>query len=259
MGEGEPRLRALEEPDALRRVDHRVDDRKGGDRPERAPARGRRHLQPAARPHAARDRRDHPLRTRRPADPAADRRRPAQPDALQHAALPGSAADPDLQPGPAVDPGCGPSGERRLPLLRAQAGQASPLLHEQLRRVPGLRRGTRLYAVISGTTKLVGLIGDPVAESLSPRMQNAAFAARGLDWAYVPLEAGPDGLEKAIAGLVALGFAGANVTIPYKTRVLAFCDELDPVATRAGSGHLLVVREGRRLGASPDRQAGTAA
>jgi shikimate dehydrogenase len=113
--------------------------------------------------------------------------------------------------------------------------------------------------VICGTTKLVGLIGHPVAESLSPRMQNAAFAALGLDWAYVPLEVGPDALEEAIAGLVALGFAGANVTIPYKTRVLAFCDELDPVATRAGSVNLLVVREGRVLGASTDGEAVTAA
>ena len=102
--------------------------------------------------------------------------------------------------------------------------------------------------MISGTTKLVGLIGHPVAESLSPRMQNAAFAARGLDWAYLPLEAGPDGLEKAIAGLVALGFAGANVTIPYKTRVLAFCDELDLLRFER------LLREGRSAFAAGDAQ-----
>jgi shikimate dehydrogenase len=113
--------------------------------------------------------------------------------------------------------------------------------------------------VISGTTRLVGLIGHPVAESLSPRMQNAAFAVRGLDWAYVPLEVGPDALEEAVAGLVAFGFAGANVTIPHKTRVLAFCDELDAVATRAGSVNLLLVRAGRLLGASTDGEAVTAA
>ena len=44
--------------------------------------------------------------------------------------------------------------------------------------------------MIGGATKLVALLGQPVAESLSPRMQNAAFAARALDWAYVPLEVG---------------------------------------------------------------------
>ena len=47
-------------------------------------------------------------------------------------------------------------------------------------------------------------------------MQNAAFAARGLDWAYVPLDVEPERLEEAVRGLVALGFAGANVTIPHK-------------------------------------------
>jgi shikimate dehydrogenase len=63
----------------------------------------------------------------------------------------------------------------------------------------------------------VALIGKPVVHSLSPRMQNAAFAARGLDWAYVACEVQPDGVEAAVRGLDALGFAGANVTAPYKT------------------------------------------
>jgi shikimate dehydrogenase len=106
--------------------------------------------------------------------------------------------------------------------------------------------------MISGATRLVGLLGDPVSGSLSPRMQNAAFAARGLDWAYLPLPVESNRLEAAVAGLVALGFAGANVTAPYKTRVLAFCDELDDVATRAGSVNTLVVRDGAVLGSSTD-------
>jgi shikimate dehydrogenase len=109
--------------------------------------------------------------------------------------------------------------------------------------------------LLTGETRLVGLIGDPVSHSLSPRMQNAAFAARGLDWAYVPLPVGAERLEEAVAGLVALGFAGANVTIPHKTAVLAFCDDLDEVAERAGSVNTLVVREGRVLGSSTDGQA----
>ncbi len=113
--------------------------------------------------------------------------------------------------------------------------------------------------MLTGKTTLVGLIGSPIAGSLSPRMQNAAFAARGLDWAYVPLPVEEGRLEAAVAGLVALGFAGANVTIPYKTRVLAFCDELDPVAERAGSVNTLVVRDGRVLGSSTDGEAVTGA
>jgi shikimate dehydrogenase len=106
--------------------------------------------------------------------------------------------------------------------------------------------------VLSGETRLVGLLRYPLSHSLSPRMQNAAFAARGLDWAYVPLPVEPARLEAAVAGLVALGFAGANVTIPHKTAVVSFCDELDGVAERAGSVNTLVVREGRVLGSSTD-------
>ena len=66
--------------------------------------------------------------------------------------------------------------------------------------------------MLTGETRLVGLIGGAVAESRSPRMQNAAFAARALDWAYVPLPVERERLETALGGLVALGFAGANVT-----------------------------------------------
>jgi shikimate dehydrogenase len=68
-------------------------------------------------------------------------------------------------------------------------------------------------------TRVVALLGHPVAHSLSPRMQNAAFAARGLDWTYVALDVEPDRLEDAVRGLDALGFAGANVTAPYKQDV----------------------------------------
>ena len=64
--------------------------------------------------------------------------------------------------------------------------------------------------------QLVALIGSPVAQSLSPRMQNAAFAARGLDWTYLACEVEAHELEAAVRGLEALGFAGANVTAPYK-------------------------------------------
>jgi shikimate dehydrogenase len=102
--------------------------------------------------------------------------------------------------------------------------------------------------VIGGATRLVGLLGQPVAGSLSPRMQNAAFAARALDWAYVPLEVSPEGLRDAVAGLVAGGYAGANVTIPHKRAAAGFCDEAD-----GESVNTLVIREGRVLGHNTDR------
>jgi shikimate dehydrogenase len=109
--------------------------------------------------------------------------------------------------------------------------------------------------MLTAETRLVGLIGDPVSHSLSPWMQNAAFAACGLDWAYVPLPVKAENLEEAVAGLVALGYAGANVTIPHKTAVVAFCDDLDEVAERAGSVNTLVIQGGRVVASSTDGHA----
>jgi shikimate dehydrogenase len=100
--------------------------------------------------------------------------------------------------------------------------------------------------VIGGTTRLVGLLGWPVEHSLSPRMHNAAFAALELDWAYVPLPTRADDLAEALAGLSALGFAGANVTAPHKLAVAALCD------TDARSVNTLVVRDGRVEGSTTD-------
>jgi shikimate dehydrogenase len=91
---------------------------------------------------------------------------------------------------------------------------------------------------ISGTTRLVGLIGWPVEHSLSPQMHNAAFASVGLDWAYVPLRTPPEQLEEAVRGLAALGFAGANVTTPHKFAVTQLCK------TDAPSVNTLLVRKG---------------
>jgi shikimate dehydrogenase len=100
--------------------------------------------------------------------------------------------------------------------------------------------------VITGETRLVGLLGDPVSGSLSPLMQNAAFAARALDWAYVPLPVASERLEDAIRGLVALGFAGANVTTPHKVAVA------EVVEADAPSVNTLIVRDGRAYGSSTD-------
>ena len=105
---------------------------------------------------------------------------------------------------------------------------------------------------IRGTTTLVGLLGWPTSHSLSPPMQNAGFDALGLDWAYVPLPTPPELLGDALRGLIAMGFAGANVTIPHKESVIELCDELDEVARRAGSVNTVVIADGRVLGSSTD-------
>jgi shikimate dehydrogenase len=99
---------------------------------------------------------------------------------------------------------------------------------------------------IRATTRLVGLLGWPVEHSLSPRMQNAAFEALGLDWAYLALPTRPGGLADAMRGLAALGFAGANVTAPHKLEAATLCE------TDARSVNTLVVRDGRLEGRSTD-------
>ena len=106
--------------------------------------------------------------------------------------------------------------------------------------------------MISGTTGLVGLLRDPKVGSLSPPMQNAAFAARGLDVAYVPLGVPPERLKEAVRGLVALGFLGANVTTPHKRAVALLCDEVEGGVE---SVNTLVIRDGRVLGSSTDTEA----
>ena len=100
--------------------------------------------------------------------------------------------------------------------------------------------------MITPSTRLVALLGHPVGHSLSPRMQNAAFAALALDWAYVTLDVPPDRLEDALRGLAAAGFAGANVTAPHKLAVAAL------VETDAPSVNTLVFRDGSIHGTSTD-------
>jgi shikimate dehydrogenase len=91
--------------------------------------------------------------------------------------------------------------------------------------------------VIGAETRLVALLGHPVAGSLSPRMQNAAFAARGLDWAYVALDVAPPDLETVVRGLAAAGFAGANVTAPHKLAVAELSEtDLESVNTLVFAG-----------------------
>ena len=82
--------------------------------------------------------------------------------------------------------------------------------------------------MIAGTTRLVALLGHPVSHSLSPRMQNAAFAALALDFAYVAFDVPPERLADAVRGLAALGFAGANVTAPHKLAVAKLVETDEP-------------------------------
>jgi len=106
--------------------------------------------------------------------------------------------------------------------------------------------------LISGATRVVGILGDPVAHSRSPAMHNAAFAALGLDWVYVPFPVAATDVSAAVAAVRALGLAGVNVTVPHKQAVLAHCDALTPLARRVGAVNTIVNRGGRLLGDNTD-------
>lgn len=96
---------------------------------------------------------------------------------------------------------------------------------------------------LDGQTQLVGLLGWPVSHSFSPAMHNAAFAALGLNWAYVALPVHPDLVAAAIAGLPALGFRGVNVTVPHKQAVIPLLDELEAGAQAIGAVNMIAVQQ----------------
>lgn len=94
---------------------------------------------------------------------------------------------------------------------------------------------------IQGSTRTVGVIGWPVDRSLSPAIHNSAFAALEMDWVYVPLAVAPGQVETALAGLRALGFAGANVTMPHKTECAQLIAELSEDARALRAVNTIVV------------------
>jgi shikimate dehydrogenase len=105
-----------------------------------------------------------------------------------------------------------------------------------------------------GGTRVCCIIGWPVEHSLSPAMHNAAFRAVGLDWTYVPLPVPPDAVAHAVAGIRALGIAGANVTMPHKQSVIEHLDEVSGDAARIGAVNVIVRAGDRLLGANTDGQ-----
>ncbi len=105
---------------------------------------------------------------------------------------------------------------------------------------------------IDGRTTMVGIIGDPVAHSLSPRMHNAAFDALKMNWRYAAFRVSPAGLARALHGLAALGMVGANVTIPHKESAAGLVDELDAGARQIGAVNTVRVAGTRLQGFNTD-------
>lgn len=105
---------------------------------------------------------------------------------------------------------------------------------------------------ILGTTRLIALLGDPVAHSLSPSMHNASLDHYGLDFAYVPLRVPASGLKTALDAVRVFNFRGANVTLPHKTAVLPFLDDITVSARVIGAVNTILNDDGRLIGTTTD-------
>jgi 3-dehydroquinate dehydratase/shikimate dehydrogenase len=103
---------------------------------------------------------------------------------------------------------------------------------------------------IGPATRIYGLVGTDILRSLSPAVHNAAFAARGIDAVYVPLQA--ESLDAFLEALPALGLSGFSLTRPYKSAILPSLASVEPEAGRAGSVNTVVVRDGSLAGSSTD-------
>ncbi|MBD5552526.1 MAG: shikimate dehydrogenase [Lachnospiraceae bacterium] len=105
---------------------------------------------------------------------------------------------------------------------------------------------------IDAKTKVCGLIGYPVGHSVSPVIHNNLAEMYGHNLVYVPLPVEPGKLKSAIAGAEAFGFAGMNVTVPYKSEVIPYLKEIDPLAKQIGAVNTLVHTDGGYKGYNTD-------
>lgn len=105
---------------------------------------------------------------------------------------------------------------------------------------------------IDGHTRTCGLIGNPVEHTLSPVLHNTLAEHTGQNLCYVPLKVEDGALEAAVKGAYALNFLGTNVTVPYKSDVIPFLKEIDPLAEKIGAVNTLVRIEGGFKGYNTD-------
>lgn len=99
----------------------------------------------------------------------------------------------------------------------------------------------------TGMAKVAGVMGWPVAHSLSPRLHGYWLQQHGIDGAYIPMAVQPDKIEAALRALPVLGFRGCNLTVPHKERALDIVDHVDPVAARIGAVNTVIVDEKGKL------------
>lgn len=106
--------------------------------------------------------------------------------------------------------------------------------------------------MITGKTKVVGVIGHPIEHSMSPPMHNNAFKQLDMDWVYVAFHVLPENIGKLMESCKTLDIKGLNVTIPHKTAVIPFLDEIDPIAEKIGAVNTIQFKNGISKGYNTD-------
>ncbi|MFN7659398.1 MAG: shikimate dehydrogenase [Dolichospermum sp.] len=106
--------------------------------------------------------------------------------------------------------------------------------------------------MITGKTKILGVIGHPIEHSLSPLMHNAALTKLGLDYVYLPFPVAPENLTTAIAGFASIGVVGFSITIPHKQAILPLLSEISPIAQAIGAVNTVVNKGNKCLGTNTD-------
>ncbi len=106
--------------------------------------------------------------------------------------------------------------------------------------------------MITGTTKLLGIIGHPVEHSRSPVMQNAALAKLGLNYIYLPFPVQPQNLKQALDGFAAINVVGFNATIPHKQAIIPLLSQIEPIAIAVGAVNTVVRRNDKWIGTNTD-------
>lgn len=106
--------------------------------------------------------------------------------------------------------------------------------------------------IISGKTRICGVIGDPIEHTLSPIIQNAAFKALDLDYVFLAFKVSPNQVDKAIAGMRALEIVGLNVTMPHKEAVIKNLDQIDENAKFLNAVNTIHNKDGQLIGYNTD-------
>ncbi len=106
--------------------------------------------------------------------------------------------------------------------------------------------------ILSGRTRIYGIIGCPVEHSFSPLMQNAAFDALKIDARYLAFSVKPEQIQQAIVGIRALDIHGVNVTVPHKSSVISYLDEISPLSQLIGAVNTIKNVRGRLIGTNTD-------